>query len=137
MRIVGVLAPGAGTCVDLVLNHGDDPRMLLWREGWVLTRMLSTHLDDQGIVLTVQVRTRNQGSRPPRIKSRGPDPQLKIGPDEVAVRHQRVAAGFGSYREVALSAAKRRARAWCARSWKRPDNASGSVDSSTFSRTIG
>ena len=66
--------------------------MLLWREGWVLTRMLSTHLDEQGIVLTVQVRTRSRSSRPPRIKSRGLDPQLKVGPDEVAVPHQRVAA---------------------------------------------
>jgi 8-oxo-dGTP pyrophosphatase MutT (NUDIX family) len=92
MRIVGVLAPGVGTSVDVTLGHGEDPRMLLWREGWVLTRMLSTHMDEQGIVLTVQVRTRSQSSRPPRIKSRGLDPQLKVGPDEVAVPHQRVAA---------------------------------------------
>ena len=60
MRIVGVLAPGVGTSVDVTLGHGEDPRMLLWREGWVLTRMLSTHLDEQGSVLTVQVRTRSQ-----------------------------------------------------------------------------
>lgn len=66
--------------------------MMLWRRGWVLSQLLSTHLDDNGIVLTAQVRPRTRSSRPPRVKSRGLDPQLEVGADEVVVPHQRVAA---------------------------------------------
>ncbi len=92
MRIVGVPAPGASASVNTVLAHGEDPRMMLWRRGWVLTHTLSTHLDDNGIVLTVQVRPRARNSRPPRVKSRGLDPNLELAPGERAVPHQRVAA---------------------------------------------
>lgn len=92
MRIVGVLAPGASISVDAVLAHGEDPRMMLWRHGFLMTHPLSTHLDDQGIVLTTQVRPRANNSRPPRVKSRGLDPILTIAQDEKPVPHQRVAA---------------------------------------------
>lgn len=92
MRIVGVLAPGSGICVEGVLEHGEDPRMLLWRRGWVLSRLLSTYLDDSGIVLTAQVRPRTPSARPPKIKNRGLDPHLHIADGEVAVPRQRVAA---------------------------------------------
>ena len=92
MRIVGVLAPGASISVDAVLAHGEDPRMMLWRHGFLMTHPLSTHLDDQGIVLTTQVRPRANNSRPPRVKSRGLDPSLTIAQDEKPVPHQRVAA---------------------------------------------
>ena len=92
MRIVGVLAPGASISVDAVLAHGEDPRMMLWRHGFLMTHPLSTHLDDQGIVLTAQVRPRANNSRPPRVKSRGLDPSLTIAQDEKPVPHQRVAA---------------------------------------------
>ena len=92
MRIVGVLAPGASISVDAVLAHGEDPRMMLWRHGFLMTHPLSTHLDDQGVVLTTQVRPRANNSRPPRVKSRGLDPSLTIAQDEKPVPHQRVAA---------------------------------------------
>ena len=92
MRIVGVRAPGASISVDAVLAHGEDPRMMLWRHGFLMTHPLSTHLDDQGIVLTTQVRPRANNSRPPRVKSRGLDPSLTIAQDEKPVPHQRVAA---------------------------------------------
>ena len=92
MRIVGVLAPGASISVDAVLAHGEDPRMMLWRHGFLVTPPLRTQLDDQGIVLTTQVRPRANNSRPPRVKSRGLDPSLTIAQDEKPVPHQRVAA---------------------------------------------
>lgn len=66
--------------------------MLLWRQGWVLQHLLSTHLDDAGIVLTAQISPRTRGCRPPRVKSRGLDPRIEVAPDEVAVPRQRVAA---------------------------------------------
>lgn len=66
--------------------------MLLWRHGWVLQRLLSTHLDDAGIVLTTQVTPRTRSCRPPRVRSRGLDPRVDVGDDEVAVPRQRVAA---------------------------------------------
>lgn len=92
MRIVGVLAPGAGICVDAVLAHGEDPRMLLWRHGWLLSRLLSAHLDGEGVVLTAQIASRTRSSRPPKVKSRGLDPALEVAPDELAIPRQRVAA---------------------------------------------
>ena len=52
MRIVGVLAPGAGICVQGILAHGEDPRMMLWRRGWVLRQLLSAYLEDAGVLLT-------------------------------------------------------------------------------------
>lgn len=66
--------------------------MLLWRNGWVLTQLLSTHLDSDGIVLTAQIRPRTRSSRAPRVRSRGLDPMLALAPGEVAVPRQRVAA---------------------------------------------
>ncbi len=66
--------------------------MLLWRHGWVLQRLLSTHLDDAGIVLTTQVTPRTRSCRPPRVRSRGLDPRVEVADDEVAVPRQRVAA---------------------------------------------
>lgn len=92
MRIIGVVAPGASSSVEGVLAHGEDPRMLLWRRGWVLHQLLSTHLSDAEIVLTAQVRPRTGASRPPKVKHRGLDPQLKVAHGEVAVPRQRVAA---------------------------------------------
>ena len=92
MRIVGVLAPGACSSVEGVLGHGDDPRMLLWRHGWMLSHLLSTHLDDDGIVLTAQVRPRTHDARPPKVRNRGLDPRLEFAPGEVAVPRQRIAA---------------------------------------------
>ncbi len=92
MRIVGVLAPGSKISVDAVLAHGEDPRMLLWRRGFLMSQPLSTYLDDQGVVLTAQVRPRTSSSRPPRVRSRGSDPSLAIAPDERPVPHQRIAA---------------------------------------------
>ncbi len=92
MRIVGVRAPGAKISVDAVLAHGEDPRMLLWRHGFVMSQPLSTHMDDQGIVLTTMVRPRTKDSRPPRVKSRGVDPSLSIASNENPVPHQRIAA---------------------------------------------
>lgn len=65
---------------------------MLWQHGWLLTQPLSVRLDDDEIVLTTQVRPRTRASRPPRVKSRGLDPHLKVRPGEVAVPHQRVAA---------------------------------------------
>lgn len=92
MRIVGVPAPGAGTCVDEALAHGQDPRMMLWQHGWLLTQPLSVRLEAGEIVLTTQVRPKSRTSRPPKVRSRGLDPHLKVSPGEVAVPHQRVAA---------------------------------------------
>lgn len=66
--------------------------MMLWRRGWVLRQLLSAHLEDAGVVLTAQVRPRTGRSRPPRIKQRGLDPELRIAKGEIAVPHQRIAA---------------------------------------------
>lgn len=87
-----MLAPGSKISVDAVLAHGEDPRMLLWRRGFLMSQPLSTYLDDQGVVLTAQVRPRTSSSRPPRVRSRGSDPSLAIAPDERPVPHQRIAA---------------------------------------------
>lgn len=87
-----MLAPGAEVSVNAILAHGEDPRMLLWHHGFLLTRPLSARLDDDQIVLTTQVRKRTKGSRAPRVKSRGLDPALQLAPGERPVPHQRIAA---------------------------------------------
>ncbi|GAA2181450.1 hypothetical protein GCM10009785_16400 [Brooklawnia cerclae] len=92
MRIVGVLAPGASICVEGEVEHGDDPRMMFWRRGWVLTRLLSAHLDEGEVVLTTQVTPRQHSSRPPRVKVRGTDADLTTSEGEVPEPRQRVAA---------------------------------------------
>lgn len=92
MRIVGVLAPGATISVESVLAHGEDPRMMLWRRGWLLSHLLSAHMDSEGIVLIAQVHPRTRSSRPPKVRSRGLDPALTLDPEEVAVPRQRVAS---------------------------------------------
>lgn len=92
MRIVGVPAPGAAPAVDLSIGHGQDPRQLLWRHGYVISQLLSARLDDCEIVITAQVLSRRSGSRPPRARIRGIDPRLKLNPGEKPVPRQRIAA---------------------------------------------
>lgn len=92
MRIVGVPAPGAGTSVDMQVEHGEDPRMLLWHEGYVISQLLSARLDDDEVVVTAQILARQAHNRSPRVRSRGIDPRLELRPGEDPVKRQRIAA---------------------------------------------
>lgn len=92
MRIIGVGSPGTGEQVRLHVDHGAHPHQQLWRRGLVLSELLSARLEDDEVVLTVRVHQRTPGSRPPRIKRRGLDPQLRIAADEHPVLNQRIAA---------------------------------------------
>lgn len=84
--------PGAGAAVDLHVGHGEDPRMLLWRAGYVISHLLSARLDDDEVVITAQVLTKQPGNRAPRVRSRGIDPRLEVEPGEIPKHRQRVAA---------------------------------------------
>ncbi len=92
MRIVGVPAPGAGASVDLHVGHGEDPRMLVWQEGYVISQLLSARLDNDEVVVTAQILARQATNRPPRVRSRGIDPRLELRPGEIPVERQRIAA---------------------------------------------
>ena len=92
MRIVGVSSPGQGELVRIRVDHGSHPHQVLWRKGYVVAKILSAHVIDDDIVLTVQVAKRTHASRPPRIKHRTLDPALHVDPDEVPVLNQRLAA---------------------------------------------
>lgn len=92
MRIVGLPALGRGLVVQCDVQHGEDPRMLLWRRGWQVAHWLSARLDGAEIVITVEVRPRTPGSRAPKVHFRGADPDLVVTPGEFPVRRQRIAA---------------------------------------------
>lgn len=91
MRIVGVTSPGSHDVITLPVGHGEDPRLLLWQRGWLLSHILSARLQDGEVVLTVQVRSRNASSRPPKVRHRGTDPSLEVAPGETATPRQRLA----------------------------------------------
>lgn len=92
MRIVGVASPGTAALARLDVDHGMHPRLALWRQGWVMTRLLSAAMVDDEIVLTAQLQPRTGRSRPPKVKQRGIDPELRIEPGEKPIQNQRVAA---------------------------------------------
>lgn len=92
MRIIGIGSTGTGELVRLHVDHGQHPHQLLWRRGLVMGEMLSAGMDDGEVVLTVRVHPRGPGSRPPRIRHRGVDPELMKDPAEVPVENQRIAA---------------------------------------------
>lgn len=92
MRIIAIGSPGTGELVRLHVDHGQHPHQQLWRRGLVVTELLSARLEDGEVVLTLRVHERTPASRPPRIKHRGIDPTLAVGPEERPVDHQRIAA---------------------------------------------
>lgn len=92
MRIVGVGSPGTGELVRLVVGHGQHPHQLLWRRGLVIGDLLSAQLEDGEVVITARVHHRHPGSRPPRIRHRGIDPDLAVASAELPVDNQRIAA---------------------------------------------
>lgn len=93
MRIIGLATPGGPETVDVTVGHGDDPRWLLWRRGWVVTGFLSARRDDSGeIVITTHVGPRSAASHPPRFRSKGPVRHLVVSQDEVPATRQRLAA---------------------------------------------
>ncbi|HIW30578.1 MAG TPA: NUDIX hydrolase [Candidatus Luteococcus avicola] len=92
MRIVGVGQPGKGEAVRLHVDHGAHPHQVLWRRGFVLNELLSARLEGGEVVLTVRVSPRAPGSRPPRVKHRGADPDLLVADGEEPVLNQRLAA---------------------------------------------
>lgn len=92
MRIIGVGSPGTGELVRFRVEHGAHPHQQLWRRGLVMTDLLSARLEDDEVVLTVRVQPRHSASRPPRIKHRGIDPDLRLRPDEEPIDNQRIAA---------------------------------------------
>ncbi len=92
MRIVGVGSPGTGELVRLVVGHGQHPHQLLWRRGLAIGDLLSAQLEDGEVVITARVHHRHPGSRPPRIRHRGIDPDLAVAPAELPVDNQRIAA---------------------------------------------
>ncbi|WP_036916607.1 MULTISPECIES: NUDIX hydrolase [Propionimicrobium] len=92
MRIIGVTAPGAPISVSLHVDHGLDPKMMLWRSGYVISKLLSANLIDDEIVITAQVAGKTQRTKPPRYKARGVDPQLVVQQGEKPIVRQRIAA---------------------------------------------
>lgn len=92
MQIVGVARPGAPELVRLDVEHGTHPRVVLWRQGWLLSSLLSAQLVDGEVVLTARVSKRTLRSRPPKVKHRSADPDLVIAPGEHPVLNQRLAA---------------------------------------------
>jgi len=92
MHIIGVSIPGGPEILRIDVAHGHHPPQVLWRRGFVVASYLSARLVDDDIVLTVQVSPRTSHSRPPRIKHRGIDQDLRIGEGEVPILNQRIAA---------------------------------------------
>lgn len=90
MRIIGVLVPGGSASVVKHIDHGSDPKMLLWREGFVVTRLLSALLVESEIVITALVAPRTPASRPPKIRTKGWHKVRKI--KETPIRRQRIAS---------------------------------------------
>ncbi|MCL2316139.1 MAG: NUDIX domain-containing protein [Actinomycetia bacterium] len=93
MRIIGLLPPLASTVVQVGVDHGQDPRQLLWSKGFIAQRPLSARLDDDGeLVVVMQVAKRHLTSRPPKSHPRGGRRRREQPPDQAPVRRQRVAA---------------------------------------------
>lgn len=90
MKIIGVLAPGGPASVIKNINHGADPKMLLWREGFVVSRLLSALLIDSEIVITALVVERTPSSRPPKIRTKGWHKARKL--TEPPIKRQRIAS---------------------------------------------
>ncbi len=66
--------------------------MLLWKSGYVVSKLLSAQLIDDEIVITAQVAGKTQRTRPPNYKARGVDPHLVIQDGESPLVRQRIAA---------------------------------------------
>ncbi len=92
MQLVGVLAPGTPTAVRLTIAHGQDPRMQLWRRGWILKHLLSTHIDDGQLVVTAVIYPKKKNSTPPKVRSHPihRDARPRLG--ERPIPYQRIAA---------------------------------------------
>ncbi|WP_203568449.1 NUDIX hydrolase [Aestuariimicrobium ganziense] len=92
MVIIGVASPGSAELTRVEVAHGEHPRVLLWRQGWLMNGLLSCRMDDGQVVLTARVTRRTSRSRPPKVKHRAADPDLVVAPGEEPVEHQRIAA---------------------------------------------
>lgn len=93
MRIIGMPNLGSHTNVRITVEHGQDPRLLLWKKGWVLGSLLSAYLDDDGrVVVVARVSERRASSRRPKVKERGWTDEVDPDPNEPIVPYQRVAS---------------------------------------------
>lgn len=92
MHVIGVQRVDKAPVVRLPVGHGEDPRVLLWHRGWVVSRWLSATGADEELVVTAQVRQRTATSRTPRRRGHRQDPDLVVAPGEVPTKRQRVAA---------------------------------------------
>lgn len=89
MHIVAVSAAGGPTLLDLPVEHGDDPRLLLWRQGYTLVRYLSVvRTADDDLQVTAQVARRRSTSVAPKARRHSNDSRLEQVP---LVVNQRVA----------------------------------------------
>ncbi|MCT3011957.1 DNA mismatch repair protein MutT, partial [Propionibacterium freudenreichii] len=62
MHVIGVQRVDKAPVVRLPVGHGEDPRVLLWHRGWVVSRWLSATGADEELVVTAQVRQRTATS---------------------------------------------------------------------------
>ena len=92
MHIVAVQRVDRAPVVTIPVAHGEDPRFLLWRAGWEITRWLSATGADQDLAITAQVKHRTANSRAPRHRGHRKVLDMPISADEVAVKRQRLAA---------------------------------------------
>lgn len=94
MRIIGLCSPPASAAVHATVDHGQDPRQLLWSKGYVAMRPLSARLDEDGeLVVIMQVAKRRLTSRPPKSHPKGGGRRRReAAPGEQPVQRQRVAA---------------------------------------------
>lgn len=92
MHVIGVQRVDKAPVVRLPVGHGEDPRVLLWHQGWVVSRWLSATGSDDGLLVTAQVRRRTATSKTPRRRGHRTDPDLVIDPGEIPAKRQRIAA---------------------------------------------
>jgi len=94
MLIVGVAVAGGPTLFALPLDHGVDPHLLVWQQGYAIQHVLSATGCDDRLTVTVQVVAHNLGipTSAPLTRFRGSDPGLVLGPGEEPVKRQRIAA---------------------------------------------
>ena len=79
----------------MTVGHGDDPRWLLWRRGWVVTGFLSARRDDHEIVITTHVGPRPLPT-PAAIQVEGASPLSRGVQTRVSATCQRLAPTLSS-----------------------------------------
>lgn len=92
MRVLGVTADGQ-TAFDTALEHGVDPDVLAYDEGFVVTAPVEARLGEDGeLRLVLRVRTVGPKDARPRVRRPGRDRGLRVGRGDTPVVRQRFAA---------------------------------------------